>query len=274
MMKDIRVATIVSQSTVGANQNNLNHMAKWIERAKKDRASIVCFPEMNITGYHNGQDIIEAAETFPGPSVDTLCDMADQMDLLILSGMAEKDAKGNIFASHIVIKPGSNPELYRKIHIAPTERDIFSPGNTVPLFKHLGVTFGIQLCYDGHFPELTTHMALKGADIIFIPHASPRKSPEEKLQSWRRHLTARAYDNSLFIVANNQTGHNGKGLHFPGVAVAINPAGDIMDTYLNNDEGMMVTDIKASELKKVRNNRMHFFLPHRRPEIYNLSVEK
>ena len=270
-MKDIRVAAVTSCSPVGKIRNNLDNMAKWIETARKNEASIVCFPEMNITGYSSGKHMINAAETIPGFVTKELCHMADHMDMVVLAGMAEKDMQGNIFASHLVVKPGNDVAVYRKVHIAPPEREIFSPGETVPLFNFRGITFGIQLCYDAHFPELTTRMAMDGADIIFMPHASPRKSPEEKLQSWLRHLTARAYDNSVFIIACNQTGHNGMGLDFPGVAVAIDPSGEVLNTQLSNDEDLLFIDLKANALKNVRTHRMKYFLPNRRPEIYKLD---
>lgn len=270
-MKDIRVAAVISCSPVGKIQSNLENMAKWIDMAKKNKASIICFPEMNITGYHNSNDMIRVAETIPGPITKKLCQMATDSNIMILAGMAEKDINGNIFASHLAVKPDDEIGVYRKIHIAPPERDIFSSGNTVPLFEFQGVTFGIQLCYDAHFPELSTRMAVDGADIIFMPHASPNKSPKEKLQSWLRHLTARAFDNSLFIIAANQTGYNGKNMSFPGVAVGIDPNGDILDTFLGDDEGLMVVDLKAELLEDVKKHRMKYFLPYRRPEIYKLD---
>jgi N-carbamoylputrescine amidase len=270
-MKDIRVAAVISCSPVGKVRNNLDNMAGWIETAKNKDASIICFPEMNITGYNSGDHMIRSAEIIPGPITKEVCQMANHMDMVILAGMAEKDMKENIFASHVVVKPGNNVSVYRKVHISPPERNIFSPGNTAPLFDFQGLKFGIQLCYDAHFPELSTRMAIDGADIIFMPHASPRKSPKEKLQSWLRHLTARAYDNSVFIIACNQTDKNGIGLHFPGVAVAIDPAGEILDTYLSNDEGLLMIDLKADILRSVRKHRMKYFLPNRRPEIYNLK---
>ncbi len=274
MMDDIRVAAVISCSPVGKIRNNLANMAKWIEAAQKKDVSIICFPEMNITGYTNHKQILHAAETVPGPVTDELCSMANRMDMMILAGIAEKNSNENLFASHLVIKPGSSIDVYRKVHIPPPERTIFSPGNRIPQFEFRGLTFGIQLCYDAHFPELTTHMALDGADMIFMPHASPKKTPEDKLTSWLRHLPARAYDNSIFIVACNQTGHNGEGLHFPGLAAAISPDGKIINTYLSNDEGLLIVDLKSKEMEKVRNNRMHFFLPHRRPEVYALHPRK
>jgi N-carbamoylputrescine amidase len=138
----------------------------------------------------------------------------------------------------------------------------------MPLFETKEVRFGIQLCYDAHFPELSTQMALKGADIIFIPHASPQGTPQEKYQSWMRHLPARAYDNSTFVVACNQAGKNEKGLDFPGIALIVGPSGKVVAKDLSGKEGMLVADLEAGEMDRVRNNRMHFFLPHRRPELY------
>jgi N-carbamoylputrescine amidase len=127
---------------------------------------------------------------------------------------------------------------------------------------------GIQLCYDAHFPELTTRMAVDGADIIFMPHASPRGTPQKKLDSWMRHLSARAFDNGIYIVACNQVGKNQMGLGFPGLAVAIGPSGNILKDKTTDREGVLITDLKAEELSAVRDHRMRYFLPNRRPELY------
>jgi len=110
--------------------------------------------------------------------------------------------------------------------------------------------------------------ALMGADIIFMPHASPRGTPEEKFNSWMRHLPARAYDNSLFVVACNQAGSNGRGLKFPGLAVIIGPHGQVVERSISGREGLLVADLEASDLDNVRGHPMRYFLPNRRPELY------
>jgi N-carbamoylputrescine amidase len=194
--------------------------------------------------------------------------MADENQIVILAGMAEMDKKGRVFASHLVVTPQTISGIYRKIHIAPPEHNIFSPGNSVPLFEVHAVKFGIQLCYDAHFPELSTRMAVEGADIIFIPHASPRGTPAEKFNSWMRHLTARAFDNSAFIVACNQVGDNQNGLHFPGVVVIIDPSGEVIEKKIGDKDEMIIAELKADTLEAVRGHRMRYFLPNRRPELY------
>lgn len=271
-MKDIRIAAVIYHSPVGKTSSNLDGMVEWIKKAGKKGVDIICFPEMNITGYSKRREIIiDLAESVKGPVTLELLNIAESENIIILAGIAERDEEGRIFASHLVIKPDGDTGVYRKLHIAPPESSIFTPGDKVPLFEAHGVKFGIQLCYDAHFPELSTHMALKGADLIFMPHASPRGTPDEKYKSWMRHLPARAYDNSLFIVACNQSGENENGLSFPGIALIISPSGDIIKKDLSGKEGMVVANLKADDFAEVRDHKMKFFLPNRKPELYNLK---
>ncbi len=267
-MNDIRIAAVIFNSQINQVRHNLDRMAPWVKEAKKERADLICFPELNVTGYSTKPEIESCADSIPGPISQRLVKMAHENQIVILAGMAEKDKKGSIFASHLVVTPEDIPGTYRKIHIAPPERSIFSPGNSIPLFEIKGVKFGIQLCYDVHFPELSTRMAVDGADIIFMPHASPRGTPREKLNSWTRHLRARAFDNGIFIVACNQIGDNQKGLDFPGIAMVIGPSGDVLKDNISGKEAMIVADLKADVLAAVRSHRMRYFLPNRRPELY------
>jgi len=267
-MQDITIAAVIFHSIAGQVRHNFDAMVRWTKKSKKEDADIICFPELNITGYSNLKEIQNLAEPVPGPITRDISNLAKSEKMVILAGIVEKDEGGRLFSSHLVVKPDGFMGVYRKLHLAPPEQEIFTPGNTIPLFDTSGVKFGIQLCYDAHFPELSTHMAIKGADLIFIPHASPRGTPEEKYRSWMRHLTARAFDNSLFIVACNQTGENGKGLHFPGVAVIIGPSGNVIKKNLSNRESLVVVKLKSKDLDQVRGHRMRYFLPNRRPELY------
>jgi len=267
-MKNIRIAAVIMNSPVGQTHQNLDHMIQWAIAAKKEGAALVCFPEMNLSGYSIKPDINDSAASIPGPVTRVLLEFAEREDIVILAGLAEKDESERIFASHLVAQPNGILGVYRKLHIAPPEQNIYSRGQEIPLFSTQGIKFGIQLCYDAHFPELSTHMALKDADLIFMPHASPRGTPEEKFTSWGRHLPARAFDNGLFIVACNQTGDNASGLSFPGVGLILGPSGEILEKKVNNEEGLLVADLKADDLVRVRNHRMRYFLPNRRSDLF------
>jgi predicted amidohydrolase len=268
MMDDIRIAAVIFNSPVNHIQHNLDRMAKQVQTAKKQGAAIICFPEMNISGYSIRDNIKDSAQPVPGPISQTILELAVDYQMVILAGLAEKDENGHVFASHLIVAPNGITGTYRKVHIAPPERNVLSAGTNISVFDVFGIKFGIQLCYDAHFPELSTRMAADGAEVIFMPHASPKGTPDEKFASWMRHLPARAFDNSLFVVACNQMGDNHVGLRFPGIAVVINPSGHIIAKDVSGQEGMLLADLKASDLSEVRNHKMRYFFPNRRSDLY------
>ncbi len=268
-MQDIRIAAVIFNSIVDEPRRNLERMKSFIDRAKSQAADLICFPELNVTGYSTKASVEESAEPVPGPISRRLHQMAREYEITILAGMAQKGDNDRIFASHLVVTPQKVLGSYQKVHIAPPEIGIFSAGDAIPLFKIAGIKLGIQLCYDAHFPELSTRMAVNGADVIFMPHASPRGTPSQKLTSWLRHLTARAFDNGVYIVACNQTGDNGNGLQFPGVAVVIDPSGKMLDKDISGREGLLISDLTADRLAAIRGHRMRYFLPNRRPDLYS-----
>jgi N-carbamoylputrescine amidase len=273
-MDDLRIAAVVMQSSLGETQDNLNRMKAWVGEAATEGADLVCFPELNVTGYSVHDIIRSVAEPIPGPSSRAVVEMARVSGMVILAGLAERDVEGRIFASHFVVSPEGLQGVYRKCHLSPFEQSLYSAGEDIPVFGINEGVFGIELCYDAHFPELSTLLALKGADILFCVHASPRGTPTEKKRSWLRHLTARAFDNGLFVVACNQTGTNEDGLAFPGLALALNPSGEVIAERVGGDEGVLFADLKAADLAHVRQNKMRYFLPNRQPQLYEALTKK
>jgi N-carbamoylputrescine amidase len=83
-----------------------------------------------------------------------------------------------------------------------------------------------------------------------------------------RHLTARAFDNSVYVVACNQTGENCNGLHFPGNALVIDPSGQVVARNGHKRPSLVMVDLDAAVLDGVRNHPMRHFFPHRRPKLY------
>ncbi len=269
MNTDIRVAAVMCRSLVGHAEENLKRMAAWTAAAAKEKADIVCFPELCITGYHVREEMAEAAIRLDAPEVASVVRMAGEQDVAIIAGLAEKGMDGRTYATAFVCDGSGIRGTYRKTHLGPPEKEIFAAADAVgPLFDVKGLTFGIQLCYDAHFPDLATHMTARGADAIFIPHASPGTSATDKKTSWMRHLPARAYDNSIFVIAVNPAGDNGLGLYFPGCALVLSPEGKRIKSHCGEKEAMIVADLTRDMIDGVRNHRMRYFFPNRRPDLY------
>lgn len=268
-MQDIRIAAVVCQASVGRIHYNIERLSKWVRVAVKEGVQLICFPELNLTGYCTRSDLSPVAIALDDPAVAEVVEVAKAENIVILTGLAERGPSDRIYASHLVISPEGTIGVYRKLHLAPPEQKIFTPGQQIPVFSAAGITFGIQLCYDAHFPELSTRMTEMGVDVIFIPHASPRGSAREKHESWMRHLQARAFDNSVFIVACNQAGNNCNNLTFPGNALVLDPSGELVKKEITGEEGIMIADLRDAALEHVRSHPMRYFFPNRRPELFS-----
>lgn len=266
-MDDIRVALAVFDAALGQITSNLKTMERLILEARHAGCSLICFPEMSLTGYCSDERIRDFALLPTDGALTRLQSLADREDITILAGLAEKDAGGHIYAAQAVILPGRPLETYRKLHIAPPEQGIYTEGDTIPVFDIPGLRFGIQLCYDAHFPFLSTRMAEMGVDVIFIPHASPRGTSEEKFLSWMRHIPARAYDNGIYVLVCNQCGSTENTLDFPGLAFAVDPSGLVMTQDLSGREGLLTVDVTHKRLDYVRSHRMRYFLPNQRRDL-------
>ncbi len=267
-MKDLRVAAVICQSQLGKVRHNIDRLIQWVYAAKKQGAQLICFPELNLTGYSTRFDHIPPSLFLNDPLITELQQLADCQNIIILTGLVEHGAEEQLYISHLVVAPGRALGVYRKLHLAPPEQKLFCPGQQIEVFRFDGMTFGIQLCYDAHFPELSARMVEMGAEIIFFPHASPRGNAQEKHTSWMRHLPARAFDNSIFVVACNQVGDNCNHMVFPGNALAIGPSGELLDKAVNGREELLLVDLKASVINDVRSHPMRHFFPNRRTDLY------
>jgi N-carbamoylputrescine amidase len=282
-MEDLRVAAVQMCSPVGEIQKNLQKMRQYILQAQTQKVDLICFPEMNIPGYWASPDQYDLAQPIPGEITDEVVKMAEESGITILAGMAEKAPSGVIYNTQIVATPDGLAGKYRKLHVNQDEISFFSYGSELPVFPNPKVTFGIEICYDSHFPELSTSLALMGCEVLFFPHASGNgtgfdpqewERREEKIERWLRYLPARAYDNSVFVVVCNQIGENGAGNSFPGICLILDPKGRIIAEAKTSDEEMILAELKAADLVSVRKHmRSHFFLHYRRPELYGALVK-
>lgn len=269
-MKIFKTALVVQNCIAGDFDKNMETCLGLIAEAVQKGANIIVFPEMNLTGYVAGPDILSIAKTLDKKTIKLFSNLAVRSKITVLVGLAEKKAPDHIYASHLIFNPEGSFDIYRKIHTAPFEKEYFTAGSRVTIANAHGLRFGVQLCYDAHFPELSLAMALKKTDVIFIPHASPRGDSEKKYHSWMRHLSARAFDNGVYIAACNQTGNNAKGLSFPGLCLLIGPDGNVIYKSTDNSEGVHIVEIDKGALLRVRSHKMRYFLPHRRSDLFKI----
>jgi len=270
-MENTRIALVQMESIIGKTNDNINKIEKFVHEAKQKDVHIICFPELSVQGYCKSK-AKELQEQIPGLISQKISNLAKENDINIIVGMIEKSNNENPYISQLVCLDTGATHVYRKTHLGLSEMSIFSAGNEFLTFQTKQCTFAIQICWETHFPEISTIQSLKGAEIIFTPFASPDKVGDRK-QIWLKYLTARAYDNSVFIATCNLIGSNGLDVNFAGGCLVIDPKGDLIAEDFSQKESILIVDLPNNEINEIRKTerksmKYSYFLQYRRPELY------
>ena len=259
------------QCKVGDPDRNIAVISEFLDEAQRQSVDIVCFPELGVSGYTAGRVSMQDPEPIPGPSSNKLESIAVEKRAMFLAGILEQDRSGIVYNTQVAYGPDGMIGAYRKTHVPTTEIGTWSQGWELPVFEHPKARYGIEICYDAHFPEVSTALANRGAEIIFLPHASGvGETADEKFERWLRYVPARAYDNGVFVAICNQTGaDNGAGHGFAGVTFVCDPRGRVIARSETGDrDEMVIADLKAADLEESRREPETFFRHFRRPETY------
>ena len=274
-MEDIRIAVVQMNCTVNDLAGNILKITHFVDRAIANKIDIVCFPELSVCGYNAGDNDIPEPELIHGDSVTRLAKLGIDSGVTFLAGLLERDKSGIVYNTQVVFGPEGVHGYYRKTHVPTSENGTWAQGDEMPVFKHAKARFGIEICYDSHFPEVSTVLAEKGAEILFLPHASAGETSKEKRDRFLRYMPARAYDNTVYLAVCNQIGDNGRGIGFGGVAFICNARGEVVSEAQTQDQDeMVIADLRGADLYTDRRTPGPFFRHFRRPEMYRLWAEE
>lgn len=205
---------LVQMDTQNNKEKNLKRASEWIDEAAAHGARLICFPEvMNLIGRNVGEG--GGKEPIPGYTTDILCKKAKEHGVYIHGGSLSELREGEKRSSNtsVFISPeGEILAKYSKLHMFDItladgtpykESDKVQPGSEiVTIDTELGC-FGMSICYDLRFPELYRLMALRGAQVIFVPASFTMPTGKDH---WEVLLRARAIENGCYIAAAGQIG--------------------------------------------------------------------
>lgn len=252
----MKIAIVQTKPVVNEMENNVRTILSFIEKAIEQDVKLICFPEMAFCGYTF--ENLEWQVTKQKSYIERLRIEAVENNITIVVGGIEKIQDKYYLAQFVI---DEYIDSYHKIHIGNKERCFVGAGEEIKVFKKNELIFGIMMCYDTHFPELSTYMALSGANLILAPSAVPNDSCK-RVDSWKKYLVARAYDNRVYVAANNLIFDNGG-----GGMICYDPNGDMVDCNRGNDEAMLIFETKKGNYSKTSMMRRDFKLD-RKPEVY------
>jgi len=262
----MKIAAAQIACTLGNIDANLRRMREFAGRAKNERAELIVFPEASDTGY-SMPVIRDHATTWTEGAVPALQEMAKELSLAIVAGVSEREGD-TIYNSQVFIDPqGELVASYRKTHLfvlAPNdESTCYTPGDKFVSVAAAGFNFGLSICYDLRFPEVSRALVLEhDVNVLLVSSAWPLP----RVAHLRALAIARAIENQSYLVLANRTGVDA-GVTCCGTSAIIDPSGVVLASASGNREELLTADISAEAIAEVR-HRIPVFT-HRRADLYN-----
>ncbi len=267
---------------------NVAHHIELLESAKRQGCALVGFGEL-FTGPYFALEEREmwrelAEDAFEGPTVKALCQVARELQLIVVAPIYELDsASGKRFNTAVLIdETGSILGRYRKTHIpcGTNERASFHEtfyyerssghlGNDASLHEHLPVfttsigKLGIAICYDRHFEGVVSTLAAGGAEIVLSPAVTFGAKSQ---RMWPLEFAVDAARHSLFIGGSNRKGGESPwNVEFFGESHFVGPDGRLSNQ--SEHDQLIVSALDLDSLSKADGSGWDL-RRDRRPEIY------
>ena len=282
----LTVALVQQTNSDSACQNMAKSIA-GIRDAANQGAQLVVLQELHRSLYFcqtEDVDVFDLAETIPGPSTNTLGELAKELGIVIVASLFEKRATGLYHNTAVVLeKDGTIAGKYRKMHIPDDpgfyEKFYFTPGDLgfEPIQTSVG-KLGVLVCWDQWFPEAARLMAMAGAEVLIYPTAigwDPRDDNAEQTRqkdAWVISQRAHAVANGVPVISCNRVGHENdpsgqsEGIQFWGNSFIAGPQGEMLSEANNTDEQILVVELDQKASENVR--RIWPYLRDRRIDHY------
>jgi N-carbamoylputrescine amidase len=259
------------RDSMDAFQQGLNS----IKEAANAGAKVIAFPELSFTPFYpqiraedREEDLLDLAEPVPGPTTDTISDMAKSFGVVVVFNLFERDEETTYNTSVVVDADGTVLGRSRMMHIPQYEnfyeQDYYTPGDTgAPVFETAIGKVGVATCYDRHYPEYLRALGLAGAELVIVPQAGVKDEWPHGV--YEAELKVGSFQNGYFMAMPNRVGRE-EHLYFDGRSVVTDPHGRILAQAPANESILVMSAIDLSLCEDAPARKL--FLNDRRPDQY------
>ena len=266
-----KIAGVQMDCRLGDGRANLEAIRARLETAASRGATLIVFPECISSGYgfSSKAEALPHAEPIPGPSSEALAADCRRLGVWTVVGMLEREGDW-LFNAAALIGPSGLVAVYRKVHLPCLGVDRFTTPGDRPFAVHDlgGIRVGINICYDGSFPEASRVLTLLGADLIVLPTNWPPNA-------WRNPkfvVQTRALENHVYYAAVNRIGAE-SGFCFIGQSRIADCSGDLLAATDGDEDTILYASVDP---ERARNKRIVNIpgkyevdrVGDRRPEMY------
>tara|TARA_Y100001934_G_scaffold282987_1_gene399721 strand:+ start:4378 stop:5511 length:1134 start_codon:yes stop_codon:yes gene_type:complete len=265
--RKIKVAIITGRPPGTSVEANMKFMEQLIREAAKEKAEIICLPEV-ITTWKIKEAAQSVASPIPGKETKVLSRLARELKVDINLSMHELDSDGLVYNTAVYIdRDRGIIGKYRKVHLAVGERwKGITPGDDFPVWETRFGKAGMLICYDNVHPEGHRILSQKGAEVIFLPiMGDPRAVGNRAYQKWLEIMSVRAMDNHVWMVVCQNNGDRG---------VIVRPDGEVIaEVDPGNGFAMAEIDLNFRYDSWIGSDFLNRNWGERRPAVYRRIVE-
>ncbi len=270
---------LIQQFAENDKAGNLQKGLQAAEEAAMNGAQIICFAELAFEPFYPQRrpdmDVYVLAETVPGPVTNAFSELAIKYGVVIILNLFELENGKTFDSSPVIDADGRLLGKTQMVHVPDYkyfhEKAYYSLGEQgAPVYETKYGKIGVAICYDRHFPEYMRLLALKGADIVFIPQAGAVDEWPKGL--YEAEMRVAAFQNGYFTALCNRVGME-EFLEFSGESFVCSPEGNVIARAAQGKEEILYSEIDKNLL--AASNARKLFLQDRRPDIYKLiSMEE
>lgn len=189
---------------------------------------------------------ISNAKVFPCEAEKQYADLAKKHGVWLIPGSLFEQVGDDVFNSALVINPEGETVLnYRKLFPFKPYEEGVSEGSQFGVFDVPEVgRFGISICYDQWFPEVSRTLACLGAEVIINPTMTNTLDRDLELSIARTNAVV----SQCYYVNINVTGKYGN-----GKSIIVDPEGNVLH-QAGEKQAFMPVEIDLDRVTRSREN--------------------
>ena len=246
---------------------------RMVSEAARNGADIVVLPEMFNCPYSK-EYFKKYAALGHVSAVESMSAWARGNRVLLVGGSVPESEGDKLYNTCFVFdREGTVLAKHRKVHLFDVdipgmrfkESSTFTPGEDITVFDTEYGKMGCAVCFDVRFPELFRAMAVRGAEMIFLPaQFNMTTGPAH----WEMTLRMRAVDNEVFFVGAAAARYEGFNYECWGHSMIIDPYGRVLSAA-DEKEQIIYADIDLTRVSEGRAQLPTF--TRLRRDVYNVA---